>query len=51
MKTLTELRIALIGGGNMGRGLIGGLLARGLPASHITVADINLAGLHAIAND
>jgi pyrroline-5-carboxylate reductase len=51
MKTLTELRIALIGGGNMGRGLIGGLLARGLPASHITVADINLAGLQAIAND
>jgi pyrroline-5-carboxylate reductase len=51
MKTLTELRIALIGGGNMGRGLVGGLLARGLPAGHITVADINLAGLQAIAND
>jgi len=51
MKTLTELRVALIGGGNMGRGLVGGLLARGLPAGHITVADINLAGLQAIAND
>ena len=51
MKTLPELRIALIGGGNMGRGLVGGLLARGLPASHITVADINLAGLQVIAND
>jgi pyrroline-5-carboxylate reductase len=51
MKTLPELRVALIGGGNMGRGLVGGLLARGLPAGHITVADINLAGLQAIAND
>lgn len=48
MKTLPELRIALIGGGNMGRGLIGGLLARGMPADHITVADINPAGLAAL---
>lgn len=48
MKTLPELRIALIGGGNMGRGLIGGLLAQGLPAQHITVADINVAGLQSL---
>jgi len=45
MESLKDLRIALIGGGNMGRGLIGGLLARGLPAAQITVADLNADGL------
>ena len=45
MESLKDLRIALIGGGNMGRGLIGGLLARGLPPAQITVADLNIDGL------
>ena len=36
---LASLRITLIGGGNMARGLIGGLLGRGVPPSHITVAE------------
>jgi pyrroline-5-carboxylate reductase len=36
---LAGLRITLIGGGNMARGLIGGLLGRGVPPSHITVAE------------
>lgn len=39
MKTLQDLQIALIGGGNMGRGLIGGLIGRGLPPANIRVAD------------
>lgn len=34
---MNTLRIAMIGGGNMGRALIGGLLARGVPAAHIRV--------------
>ena len=32
-------RIAFVGGGNMATGLIGGLIARGLPPSSIVVAD------------
>lgn len=32
-------RIAFIGGGHMARALIGGLLARGTPASHISVGE------------
>jgi pyrroline-5-carboxylate reductase len=51
MQELKDLRLALIGGGNMGRGLIGGLLARGLPPGQITVADLNVAGLDALARD
>jgi len=51
MTDFSTLRVALIGGGNMGRGLIGGLLARGLPAGQITVADLNEAGLAALARD
>ncbi|MEP7312353.1 MAG: pyrroline-5-carboxylate reductase [Pseudomonadota bacterium] len=45
MHTLATVKITLIGGGNMGRGLIGGLLAQGVPAQHITVADPHTAGL------
>ena len=51
MQELKHLHVALIGGGNMGRGLIGGLIARGLPAGHITVSDLNEAGLAALARD
>jgi pyrroline-5-carboxylate reductase len=48
MHTLATVKIALIGGGNMGRGLIGGLLAQGMPAQQITVADPDSAGLEAL---
>ncbi len=51
MQELKHLRVALIGGGNMGRGLVGGLIARGLPAAQITVADLNETGLAALARD
>lgn len=51
MGEFRNLRLTLIGGGNMGRGLIGGLLARGLPAQQITVADLNSAGLAELARD
>ena len=51
MTTLHTLRLALIGGGNMGRGLLGGLIARGLPASQITVSDLNEVGLEALVRD
>jgi pyrroline-5-carboxylate reductase len=36
---LAQLRIAMIGGGNMARGLIGGLIGRGASPAHITVAE------------
>jgi pyrroline-5-carboxylate reductase len=51
MQALETIRVAFIGGGNMGRGMIGGLIGRGLPAKHITVADLNEAGLAALGSD
>lgn len=48
MHTLATVKIALIGGGNMGRGLIGGLLAQGMSAQQITVADPDSTGLEAL---
>jgi pyrroline-5-carboxylate reductase len=57
---LTDTHITFIGGGNMGRALIGGLLASGLSAKQITVvepftataeklqADFSLAVVHSI---
>jgi pyrroline-5-carboxylate reductase len=39
MTALSSLRIAFIGGGNMARGLIGGLISRGANASVITVSE------------
>lgn len=39
MSTALNCNICFIGGGNMAQALIGGLLARGLPATCITVAD------------
>jgi pyrroline-5-carboxylate reductase len=48
---LAGLRIALVGGGNMARGLIGGLLGRGVPATHITVAEPVAAAREALARD
>jgi pyrroline-5-carboxylate reductase len=44
-------RIAFIGGGNMAAALISGLTARGLPATHITVADPSRARLDLLAQD
>lgn len=39
MTALSSLRIAFIGGGNMARGLLGGLIARGALPAHITVSE------------
>lgn len=38
---ITVTKIAVIGCGNMGRSLIGGLIASGVPAKHISGADIS----------
>jgi pyrroline-5-carboxylate reductase len=37
--SMTHPRIAFVGAGNMAASLIGGLLARGLPAAHITASE------------
>lgn len=39
MNNQTSLRIAFIGGGNMARALIGGLLRQGWPAAHVSVGE------------
>lgn len=39
MNAVTNCNISFIGGGNMAQALIGGLIARGLPATRITVSD------------
>ncbi|MEO6081420.1 MAG: pyrroline-5-carboxylate reductase [Steroidobacteraceae bacterium] len=44
MTDLSSLRIALIGGGNMARGLLGGLIAKGANPSYITVAEPDATG-------
>ena len=51
MSNLNSLRIALIGGGNMARGLIGGLLGQGATASHITVAEPNESARSTLVRD
>jgi pyrroline-5-carboxylate reductase len=43
--------IACIGGGNMARALIGGWVARGIPAGHVHVADPEAATRDALARD
>lgn len=43
--------IAFIGGGNMARSLIGGLIHKGLPAGSITVSEPNSDLRHALARD
>lgn len=48
MTTLASLHIALIGGGNMARGMIGGLTARGADPARITVAEPDAAGREAL---
>ena len=44
-------RIAFMGGGNMGRSLIGGLIAKGVSASQIIVADPYAPTLQSLAAD
>lgn len=44
-------RIALIGGGNMARALIGGLVSRGVPANSITVSEPQPALRDTLATD
>lgn len=39
MSTVLDCNITFIGGGNMAQALIGGLIARGLPPTRITVSD------------
>lgn len=39
MQDFTRKKLGFIGGGNMGRAIVGGLIASGFPAAHITVAD------------
>jgi len=51
MSNLNSLRIALIGGGNMARGLIGGLLGQGATAAHITVAEPNESARSTLVRD
>jgi pyrroline-5-carboxylate reductase len=51
MSTLSSLSIALIGGGNMARGIIGGLLGKGASAARICVAEPNETGRLALQGD
>jgi pyrroline-5-carboxylate reductase len=44
MTDLSSLRITVIGGGNMARGLIGGLIGKGATPAHITVSEPDAAG-------
>jgi len=51
MHSLVTLKIALIGGGNMARGLIGGLLGHGATAARIVVSDPYAGGREALERD
>lgn len=51
MNASAPLRIAFIGGGNMVRGLLGGLLAHGVDPEHVTVAAPSEATRAALARD
>lgn len=48
MTALSSLRIALVGGGNMARGLMGGLIARGANPAYLTVAEPDASGREAL---
>ena len=47
---MTETRILLLGGGNMGRALVGGMLKHGWPAHAIAVSDPDPRAHHTMAN-
>lgn len=51
MSQLESLSIALIGGGNMARGIIGGLLGKGARPSSITVSEPQEASRQALVSD
>jgi pyrroline-5-carboxylate reductase len=51
MSQLESLSIALIGGGNMARGIIGGLIGKGARASAITVSEPLEASRQALVRD
>jgi pyrroline-5-carboxylate reductase len=51
MTALSSLRIALIGGGNMARGLLGGLIAKGANPSSITVSEPDAAARDRLQRD
>ena len=51
MTQLESLSIALIGGGNMARGIIGGLLGKGARATAITVSEPLEASREALVRD
>lgn len=51
MSDLETLTIALIGGGNMARGIIGGLLGKGARPSSITVSEPQEASRQALVSD
>ncbi len=51
MSQLESLSIALVGGGNMARGIIGGLLGKGAKASAITVSEPLEASRQSLVSD
>jgi pyrroline-5-carboxylate reductase len=51
MTALSSLRLALIGGGNMARGLLGGLIAKGADPAFITVAEPDAAVRSSVQQD
>src|SRR5262252_632047 len=48
---MTNRRLCILGAGNMGRALIGGLLRSGTPATQLNVADSQAAAREAVARD
>jgi pyrroline-5-carboxylate reductase len=48
---MNDLSLAILGGGNMGRALIGGLIARGVARSSIAVSEISAERRTALARD
>lgn len=51
MRTMNDLRLGMIGGGHMGRALLGGLLARGARAEHLIVGEALAPQRDALARD
>ena len=48
---MTNRRLCILGAGNMGRALIGGLLRSGTPAAQLSVAESQAAACEAVARD